>query len=187
LIGPLKLVGLIDDQSRPTDRANDWRSDEHYGDVCRQIRRECYPQELIDAFPGPEIDRHSAEVWFSRIGKLGAASAKNVSAIFEVLTRADVASQDGSPVQQTAAARTASATSGVNARRVPTRSAVTDSNQRGTAVEETNSDKGSGSSGASGGPSLHINVQIHISADASADQIDQIFASMARHLGTRSN
>jgi len=33
-------------------------------------------------------------------------------------------------------------------------------------------------------PSLHIDIQIHISPDASADQIDQIFASMAKHLYT---
>lgn len=33
-----------------------------------------------------------------------------------------------------------------------------------------------------GGPSLHIDVQIHISPEASTTQIDQIFASMAKHL-----
>jgi hypothetical protein len=32
------------------------------------------------------------------------------------------------------------------------------------------------------GPSLHIDIQIHISPEASADQIDQVFASMAKHL-----
>ena len=32
------------------------------------------------------------------------------------------------------------------------------------------------------GPSLHIDVQIHIDSTASSDQIDQIFASMAKHL-----
>ena len=31
-------------------------------------------------------------------------------------------------------------------------------------------------------PALHIDIQIHIDSSASADQIDQIFASMARHL-----
>jgi hypothetical protein len=31
-------------------------------------------------------------------------------------------------------------------------------------------------------PRLRIDVQIHISSDASENQIDQIFASMARHL-----
>ena len=32
------------------------------------------------------------------------------------------------------------------------------------------------------GPALHIDVQIHISPEASANQIDQIFASMSKHL-----
>lgn len=32
------------------------------------------------------------------------------------------------------------------------------------------------------GPSLHIDIQIHISAESGPDQIEQIFASMAKHL-----
>lgn len=40
------------------------------------------------------------------------------------------------------------------------------------------------SAGAS--PSLHIDIQIHISSEASAEQIDQIFASMSKHLYGRS-
>ncbi|MCL6520389.1 MAG: hypothetical protein K6T99_11210 [Armatimonadetes bacterium] len=35
-------------------------------------------------------------------------------------------------------------------------------------------------------PSVHINVQIHIDANATPEQIDQIFASMAKHLYGRS-
>ena len=34
-------------------------------------------------------------------------------------------------------------------------------------------------------PEVHIDVQIHIDSTASADQINQIFASMARHLYQR--
>lgn len=38
------------------------------------------------------------------------------------------------------------------------------------------------------GPSLHIDLQIHVSPEASAEQIDQIFKSMAKHLyGARSS
>jgi hypothetical protein len=33
-----------------------------------------------------------------------------------------------------------------------------------------------------GGPSLHIDMQIHISPDSTPEQIDQIFKSMAKHL-----
>ena len=35
---------------------------------------------------------------------------------------------------------------------------------------------------ATDGPSLNVNVQVHISADATAEQIEKIFESMARHL-----
>lgn len=34
-------------------------------------------------------------------------------------------------------------------------------------------------------PALHIDIQVHISAESSADQIDQIFRSMAKHLYKR--
>jgi hypothetical protein len=34
----------------------------------------------------------------------------------------------------------------------------------------------------SAGPDIRINLQIHISADSSADQIDEIFASIAKHI-----
>lgn len=36
-------------------------------------------------------------------------------------------------------------------------------------------------------PSVHIDIQIHIDSTATAEQIDQIFASMARHLYRRDN
>jgi hypothetical protein len=36
------------------------------------------------------------------------------------------------------------------------------------------------------GPAIHINLQIHISADASTEQIDQVFVSMAKHIYKKS-
>jgi hypothetical protein len=36
-------------------------------------------------------------------------------------------------------------------------------------------------------PSLHIDIQIHIASDATLEQIDQIFASMAKHLYNKMN
>lgn len=47
-----------------------------------------------------------------------------------------------------------------------------------TKPKPTNATNGSGSVT----PSLNINVQIHISADASRDQIEQIFQSMGKYL-----
>ena len=36
-----------------------------------------------------------------------------------------------------------------------------------------------------GGPTVHLDIQIHIPADATPEKIDQIFSSMARHLYAR--
>ncbi|KDB96737.1 hypothetical protein AZ19_0498 [Bordetella bronchiseptica E012] len=33
-------------------------------------------------------------------------------------------------------------------------------------------------------PSVHIDVQVHISPDTTPEQIDRIFASMSKHLGS---
>src|SRR5829696_680760 len=178
------MLGLIDEQGRPTDRANDWRSDDHYADVCRQIRDECYPQALRDAFPGPEIDRGAAEQWFSRIGKMGESSAKNVALIFEVLTRADLAGQDSPSPNAGGTTRPGPTGNVPDSRRSGVRPA------RVAAVSRTQDDASSNvtrRSQTDWTPALHVNVQIHISADASADQIDQIFASMARHLRASSS
>jgi hypothetical protein len=49
----------------------------------------------------------------------------------------------------------------------------------GPAVEKKEAG-GAGSGGS--GPSLHLDIQIHISPDTTADQIEQIFAAMGRHL-----
>jgi hypothetical protein len=70
-----------------------------------------------------------------------------------------------------------------------------DAPEPGQSIEDANPSRGQPASPpilpsrrASGsGPSLHIDLQIHIAADASTDQIDQIFKSMAKHLYGRSD
>ena len=47
---------------------------------------------------------------------------------------------------------------------------------------ETNDGVGENAKNRRPDPELNINVQIHISSDASAEQVDQIFKSMAEHL-----
>ncbi len=54
------------------------------------------------------------------------------------------------------------------------------------AAGETPTTPGTGSMppgpAGSGSPSLHIDIQVHISPDSSPEQIDKIFESMAKHL-----
>jgi glycine cleavage system regulatory protein len=56
-----------------------------------------------------------------------------------------------------------------------------------SAAQETAQPQAAQRQPARGGiePSLNINVQIHISADATAEQIEQIFKSMSTHLYQR--
>ena len=60
-------------------------------------------------------------------------------------------------------------------------------NNSSNEIDRTNNESSHPLQSNSGGssdrtPTIHIDVQIHISADAKPEQIDQIFASMAKHL-----
>lgn len=66
LIAPLRTLGLIDDDGKPTDRANAWRHDEDYAGVVGQIVEEVYPAALRDAFPGPDADTAGVKNWFAQ-------------------------------------------------------------------------------------------------------------------------
>jgi len=46
VIVPLKRLGLIDDDGKPTDLANDWRLDNKYRSSCDAMIKSVYPQEL---------------------------------------------------------------------------------------------------------------------------------------------
>ncbi|HUV57107.1 MAG TPA: DUF5343 domain-containing protein, partial [Dehalococcoidales bacterium] len=51
LLSPLKRMGILEQDGVPRDRAKAWRDDEQYPQVCESIRKEIYPQELVEAFP----------------------------------------------------------------------------------------------------------------------------------------
>ena len=43
LLSPLKQMKIIDDDGKPSPRANDWRNDNKYQTVCQEILQEIYP------------------------------------------------------------------------------------------------------------------------------------------------
>lgn len=165
IIPSLVVMGIIDQEGKPAERATRWRDDENYSEVCREIRSELYPQELLDAVPGPSVDRPAVERWFASRTGLGQTAVKRFAIVYELLTSATIPERREprrKPIE----------------RRPPTK------REAATGVP--------GESGAAGAeaplfsgmvPSIHIDIQIHITPDAKPDQIDQIFASMAKHLG----
>jgi hypothetical protein len=178
LIPQLKAASLIDDDGKPTVLANGWRTDEGYADACRRIVDTTYPTELKDAVPITEPDRLAAQRWFMRETGVGEAAASRMATFYVLLADADPKGEQASKESQPQK----SATRNQVATKTPAR----------VRVKEERSER-EGSSGQQSkqveqlhlGPTIHIDVQVHIPSDANPNQIDAIFASMAKHLYRR--
>lgn len=164
----LRATGLIGGDGKPTQRAVRWRDDHHYGEVCEEMRNDLYPDQLVEIAPTAD-DRPAAERWFANNTGAGQSAVFKMTSFYLTLVEAD-------PTRGTLAGPRPAA-----AKRTTTR-AKTRGNKKpsgptppaGLSVDESRHERRS--------PSFHLNVQIHISADASAEQVDRIFESMARHL-----
>jgi hypothetical protein len=178
----LKTLGLIDQDGKPTGRVKLWRDDDSYANVCQAMLKEIYPNELLEAITDPGSDRAKTERWFANKSGVGEGAAKRMAATYAVLIEADASKQ--SSVERKAAPQKKAlqhvATAGKEVHG-PKAGEEKGTGQRAKAMH-TEKETPHKQPPLSNGPDVNINLQIHISADASSDQIDQIFASMARHL-----
>jgi len=170
----LKMVGLIDQDGKPLERAKRWRDDGEYPAVCEEIRKEIYPQDLLDAVPEVTTDRQVVERWFANQTGVGEVAARKMASFYMILVEADPAK---APNPQSITQKNPSPTKQIpknnQKKPEPPKQAFQESLQETTTVyKNSNSDL----------PSININIQIHISSDASPEQIDQIFSSMAKHI-----
>lgn len=160
----LKAMGLIDDEGKIQDLAKAWRDDEQYAEVCEKIRKKIYPDELIAAVPDPSSDRDAAERWFANQTGAGKTAAGRMAAIYTVISEGDVSKKPPKGVQK---------------ERRPTRKkAVAKAEEKKSALSSNTQDM----LHTPVLPGVNINLQIHISSDATPDQIDKIFESMAKHI-----
>lgn len=171
-LAELKRIGILNDDGRATDVAQKWRHDESYEDAVDEILARVYPQELIDIAPRGSADRQKIISWFMHAG-LGSGTAGNKAATYLLIS-------SSSPSESPAKAATA-----------PQKTSIKESSRRPVASKAPTSPSSSSSSAASAKPSqpthsspipLNINVQIHISADATSEQIEAIFSAMRRYL-----
>lgn len=164
----LKDVKIIDDDGKTGERAKQWRDDTRYPTVCKEILEEVYPQELRDAVTD-STQRDQAESWFAHATGTGEAAAGRMAQFYTLLLEADPAKQ--------------------------TTSDKSDKPKKATKLEPKAEKKpavppavpapGHVSTQHLEGPGIHINLEVHISADSTPDQIDAIFASMAKHIYRR--
>ena len=176
----LNILGLLDKGGKPTDRANDWRGDDLYPQICKEITEQIYPQELLDIAQASS-DRAGLVSWFTRKTKIGETAAHKNAAIFEVIYKAELKSSKES-MKRIVQLGSKSIS---KPRKVvpPISEPASISTGKGISVGGVTiqpkkpllpSDLVS--------PSIHIDIQLHISPDAPTSQIEEIFAAIAKHL-----
>jgi hypothetical protein len=172
----LRQLGIIDEEGRTGERAKLWRDDEHYPEVCKAILDEVYPRELLEAVPNPDQDRPRAERWFANQTGSGEAAAARMAVLYSVLVTADPSKAPDERARKTGQEQT-----GAKKEKKPgsaqAHAAPAPVTAPAAAAEKVTPHQMP--------PGININLQVHISADSTPDQIDQIFASMAKHIYQR--
>jgi len=180
LLYPLRQMGLIDDNNKPTDLASQWRSDSQYSKMCQKLVNEIYPRELTDLFPDSSVNTKKAKDWFMNTAKIGSSAASKFVATFVLLKDGQIKT----PSEKKAMLPVHSSSIHKKATKKEQSSTTNAQRSKGT-IEVPTTIMSNETRHTSQKPTLHIDLQIHISPEASADQIDSIFASIAKHLYDR--
>lgn len=167
----LRVLGLIDEANAPTSRANEWRDDSKYQDVIQQMVVEVYPDELRDLFSGSDLDRAAVKDWMKHNNALGDVAAGQAASFYALLNQ---------PVPQDATDFRAKANTAAP-KAAPRKQKPAGETPRPPAGDQPTQQELKPPK-RSGAPTVHVDLQVHISPDATAEQIDDIFASMAKHL-----
>jgi hypothetical protein len=158
LLGVLKTVGLVDSSGVPTSIWSSYRGS-HHKKVLGDAIRTGYA-ELFAVYPDAwQTANGDLEHVFSTSSSAGKQVIQKTVGTFKALCEcAEFGSveQQPSPVVHTGPMHAA----------VAHQAPAPQNPGLGTVIT----------------PSVHIDIQIHISPEASTDQIDQIFKSMAKHL-----
>jgi len=175
VVSPLKALGIIGEDSKPTDLAYDWRDDSKYPEVCEKIIESIYPQELQDLFHTPDAQMSDVTSWFMRDAKVGEPAAKMFAATYIMLLQKNP--EDAKDVTKSKVAKPKDS----NPKKAPApKKNASESKANTPDTPEPNPADVGKTHGFS--PRLHIDVQVHISPESSPEQIDKIFESMAKHL-----
>jgi Family of unknown function (DUF5343) len=163
----LKRARLLDEDGKPTDVANKWRNDDTYQEAVEAILSEVYPDSLRLSAPPGEATRAKVVNWFTLQG-LGTGAAGNKAATYLLISSSEPLELGGGSSQKpkTATAKIVRETVEKNQEEIRGKKTTKDAPHVRREVSMP----------------LNINVQVHISADASNDQIESIFKSMRRYL-----
>jgi len=168
-IAELIAVGILNEDKRATPLANKWRLDASYPEAASELIAKLYPEGLRHVAPPEEANRQKTIGWFQQEG-FGTGAAGNKAATYFLI---------GSPKPNESPGRTFA--KGAASESTPTKTSKPLKNAAEKKVSNRQADR-STDEATSGGIPLNLNLQIHISADAGADQIESIFSAMRRYL-----
>ena len=173
VVKPMRLLGLVDNDGNLTDRGNKWRIDESFDEACQQIMDDVYPEELrtlINEHGRP--DRKMVKTWFQQQG-FGESNARLMAATYVMVASKQLPGTPGT--NPTKAKKKKSPKT-----KPPSKSPEPQATEK--ALDGGSRESTTAPGLPAGRPTVHLNVQVHIPADATPEQIDLIFSSMARHL-----
>lgn len=176
IITPLRKLGLVDDDGSLTSRGNKWRVNASYADACQEILDAIYPTDLASLTDeSGKPDKRQINTWMQHQG-FGGSNATQMAATYVMIAEKTVPE-----FTTTESGKSQSKARPEKAKRAPKKAPqapVELDEPRPAAVESI-------PRASAPSPNVHLDIQIHIPAEASAEQIDRIFASMAKHLYNR--
>lgn len=177
ILPSLRMIYLIDKNGIINQElAKKFRDDSLYKEFCQEILSDNYPQEVRDAFPDTSSDKEKVKSWFMNHSGVGSNAGQKITAFYFILLEANT------KIEVTST--TLKSTDKIKSKKIikkPTKKdaqpiqSVTASTQVPHTNDKIISTKKSM-------PDLNINIQIHISSDATPDQIEEIFKAMSKHI-----
>jgi len=178
----LRLTGLIDQDGKTTDKAIKWRDDNQYPEVCESVRKEVYPQELLDLAPPTDLDRNSVQTWFANNTGGGISQAGKQAAFYMMLCEADLGKENEVKTQP-AKPKIAKTNLPKKTTERNTTAKQDTTTQSEIPLHIASHKKPFGSSEIV--PQFHFNIQIVLPENASQDTYENIFKSIATYLLNR--
>lgn len=165
VVSPMRKLGLIDGEGKPTELLKLWRNDDSYAQACAEMLKNTYPDELLALVSDDPVDKQAAERWF--MGKdAGKAAAGKMAALLAILKQADPTPPKAITKQQSSAKQ-------------PTATQAKSAKQK---VKEDPLPSATMPYSGETSPSVHIDLQLHFSPDLTPEQISTIFESMSKYL-----
>ena len=173
----LKQVGLIDDSGKTNqEMAKKFRDDEQYKEFCSALLKKLYPSEVLDAFPDKDSDLKKIKTWFMNHTGVGEVGAGRTAAFYVELLNGEIKQEK--KVESKGTKQPAARTKAM-------KGAKPENPKKSEAIGQQMPSPARTDNKVN--PDIHINIQIHISSDASPDQIKSIFENMSKYVYKNDN